>query len=311
MTDPDDGAPPVAIAPLPAPGWATEVVLGAGARIVPIEEAEALLWMGSGSPGDIFEVLAEARNIRWVHLLWAGVEKFARVGSFDDGRTWTCGKGVFAEPVAEHALALGLAGLRGFRTYLSADAWLEERGASLFERQVTILGGGGIAEALARLLEPFRAHVTVVRRRKEPFPRAERTLTPEHIDEALSGADLVVLALALTPETTGIIDEHRLRLMRESAWLVNVARGAHIVTDDLVRSLREGWIGGAALDVTDPEPLPAGHPLWELENCIITPHSAGTDEMTLAATRERMGENLRRFATGEQLIGVVDPVAGY
>ena len=131
------------------------------------------------------------------------------------------------------------------------------------------------------------------------------------LHDALPGADAVFLALALTPETDGHHRRRRLGLMEPHAWLVNVARGAHVVTDDLVDVLAEGRIGGAALDVTDPEPLPDGHPLWDQPSCIITPHTANTTEMARPLLTARITENVRRFAAGEPLIGPVDPDLGY
>ncbi len=122
---------------------------------------------------------------------------------------------------------------------------------------------------------------------------------------------MVFLALALTPETTGIIGAPELALMDETAWLVNVARGGHVDTDALVAALTAGSIAGAALDVTDPEPLPDGHPLWDLENCIITPHTADTIDMVIPLLAERIRTNVGRFAAGEELVGLVDPDAGY
>jgi phosphoglycerate dehydrogenase-like enzyme len=100
-------------------------------------------------------------------------------------------------------------------------------------------------------------------------------------------------------------------LMEDHAWIVNVARGRHIVTDDLVEALRTGMIGGAALDVTDPEPLPIDHPLWTLPNCIITPHVGNTPEMAKPLLAARVTENVRRFGRGDDLIGLVDVDAGY
>ena len=99
--------------------------------------------------------------------------------------------------------------------------------------------------------------------------------------------------------------------MERHAWLVNVARGRHVVTDDLVTALRDGVIGGAGLDVTDPEPLPDGHPLWSLPNCIITPHVGNTPEMAVPLLAERVAANVRRFAAGEELLGPVDADLGY
>jgi phosphoglycerate dehydrogenase-like enzyme len=129
--------------------------------------------------------------------------------------------------------------------------------------------------------------------------------------EAVADADVVVLALALTPETKGLVNSTFLRAMRPHAWLVNVARGGHVVTDDLVAALRAGTIGGAALDVTDPEPLPDGHALWSLPNCIVTPHIGNTPEMGLPLIAERVQRNVAHFASGEPLEGVVDVGLGY
>lgn len=120
-----------------------------------------------------------------------------------------------------------------------------------------------------------------------------------------------MLALALTPKTTGLIGADELALMEPHAWLVNVARGKHIVTDDLVHALRHGVIGGAGLEVTDPEPLPDGHPLWSCSNCIITPHTGTTREMARPLLAARIRENVLRFAAGLDLIGLVDVKAGY
>jgi phosphoglycerate dehydrogenase-like enzyme len=136
-------------------------------------------------------------------------------------------------------------------------------------------------------------------------------LTADRYVDALPGADVVVLALALTPETEGMISASELEQMERHAWLVNVARGRHVVTDDLVAALRNGTIGGAALDVTEPEPLPDGHPLWSLPSCIITPHVGNTPEMAVPLLAERIAGNVRRFAEGEPLIGPIDVDLGY
>jgi phosphoglycerate dehydrogenase-like enzyme len=173
------------------------------------------------------------------------------------------------------------------------------------------VGGGSITEALLSLLAPFEVEATVVRRHVAPLAGANRVVGPNELDQALPGATLVVLALALTPETTGLIGTKELTLMDEDAWLVNVARGAHVVTDDLIAALGQGMIGGAALDVTDPEPLPDGHPLWELDNCLITPHVANTWEMAEPLLAERVRANVERWGRGEPLLGLVDPQLGY
>ena len=162
-----------------------------------------------------------------------------------------------------------------------------------------------------RLLQPFDCHITVVRRTANHLDGVDDVLEADRYADALPGADLVVLALALTPETEGIIARDELSLMEDHAWLVNVARGRHVVTDDLVEALRDGVIGGAGLDVTDPEPLPDGHPLWSMPNCLITPHVGNTPEMAAPLLAERISTNVRRFADGDELLGPVDVDAGY
>jgi phosphoglycerate dehydrogenase-like enzyme len=301
--------PNVAIAPATAPRAVVDAALAGGAQLVEPEDAEALIWFDARHPEELADWLARAPRLRWVHLPWAGIEPYVDV--LTDDRTWTCGKGVYAEPVAEHAMLLALAGLRDLPQRVDATAWTPQGGLSLYDRPVTIVGGGGITEELLRHLAVYRCEVTVVRRRPEPVAGAARVLTADRLHEALPGAQVVFLALALTPETTGIIGAEELALMDPTAWLVNVARGGHVVTDDLVAALRAGTIAGAALDVTDPEPLPEGHPLWELANCIITPHTANTFEMAAHAVADRITTNVQRFAAGEPLVGLVDVAAGY
>ena len=244
-----------------------------------------------------------------MQLPFAGIENFVHL--VDESITWTCGKGVYAEPVAELALGLMLAGTRGLAVYARAERWERPIGEYLLGAPVTILGGGGITESLVDLLRPWDCPITVVRRSPQTMDGVTHCVGAEDLDDALGSARFVVLALALTPETVGIIDGAALRTMRRDAWLVNVARGRHVVTDDLVEALRSGTIAGACLDVTDPEPLPEGHPLWSLDNCIITPHVGNTPEMAVPLLARRIRENVERFVDGRPLIGLVDPAAGY
>ena len=140
---------------------------------------------------------------------------------------------------------------------------------------------------------------------------ASQVVGPENLHDLLPNTDLLMLALALTPETSGIIAEKEFALLPEHAWVVNVARGGHIVTSDLVDALHARSIGGAALDVTDPEPLPDDHPLWKLENCIITPHIGNTPEMGIPLLAERVTANVQRYGDGLPLLGPVDVTLGY
>jgi len=293
-------------------GWAVEAIRRGGGEPVRLDQGPSgLVWTVARAIGELGEVLRAYPGIAWVQLPMAGIERVAEAGLLDGGRQWTSAKGAYAEPVAEHALALLLAGLRCLPERARARSWGKPAGLSLFDQPVTIVGGGGIATALIGLLAPFRTRVTIVRRSPEPVAGAVTTVTASHLHEALAGARAVVLALALTPGNRGLIGREELDLMDERAWLVNVARGGLVDTDALVEALRAHSIGGAALDVTDPEPLPAAHPLWDLPNCLITPHTADTEEMTRPLLAARITENVRRLATGQELTGRVDPELGY
>jgi phosphoglycerate dehydrogenase-like enzyme len=303
--------PRIAVAPDPDASVQDAIRRGGGLPVAAGEPADGLVWLAGKDPDGLRTLLKAVPGIRWVQLPFAGVERFADQGVFTDEHIWTCAKGSYAEVVAGHALMLALAGLRKMPERIRAVSWGPQGGISLFDRPVTILGGGGITEALISLLKPFRAPVTVVRRQAVPLPGAERVVTTSALHDALPGAQVVFVALALTPQTTGIIGGPELAAMERDAWLVNVARGRHVVTDALVPALERGEIGGAALDVTDPEPLPGGHPLWRMPNCIITPHTANTLEMLKPRLAERIADNVARFAAGQPLEGQVDPAAGY
>ncbi|MGI8807862.1 MAG: D-isomer specific 2-hydroxyacid dehydrogenase family protein [Acidimicrobiales bacterium] len=298
-----------AVSPGPIAPVVAEAITRAGGEVVDPDAAEALVWTDAYDPEGLAHLLATRSHIRWVQLPFAGVDRFGAL--FDDGRTWTSTKGAYSEPVAEHAVALGLAGLRQLPRRARATSWGEPAGLRLTGSRVTVVGGGGITQALLRLLAPFQVDATVVRRHVAPIDGASRVVGPDELHDALAGARLVVLALALTAETAGIISRTELECMDEHAWLVNVARGAHVVTDDLVDALGNRRIGGATLDVTDPEPLPDGHALWSLDNCLVTPHTANTWQMAEPLFAERVGANVGRYLAKEPLLGLVDPALGY
>jgi phosphoglycerate dehydrogenase-like enzyme len=140
---------------------------------------------------------------------------------------------------------------------------------------------------------------------------ATLTIGLQDLDDHLPDADFVVVAAALTPQTEGLFDSHRFALMKPTAYLVNIARGKHVVTQDLIEALTEGQIAAAALDVTDPEPLPDGHPLWNLSNCLITPHTADTPEQVTRMLADRIRVNVKAFCTGGEMVGLVDKKLGY
>ena len=299
----------VAGGPAKTPEWIRDAVRAGDCTIVDYDQAEGLVWGDPRGADELGEVMRVHRHFSWVQLPFAGIENF--VPHLDDRRVWTSGKGVYSEPVAELCMAFLLGGLRHVIGYSRVNEWTVDHGRYLLGGNIVIVGGGGITTSLVRMLQGFNTHITVVRRHAEPIDGVRRVVGQGELHAVLPTADAVVLACALTPETEGLIGATELHLMKSDAWLVNVGRGRLIVTDDLVAALRERRIGGATLDVTDPEPLPKEHPLWTLDNCLITPHIGNTRAMAVPLLSERITTNCRLFAAGQPLVGVVDVSLGY
>jgi phosphoglycerate dehydrogenase-like enzyme len=278
-----------------------EAVTAAGGRIAPLEESDALVWLDS-NPESFPDALPE--RVRWVQLPSAGVERW--LDRIDGGRVWTSAAGAYGRPVAEHALMLMLAGTRRLATFARASSWSRPPLEPLEGATVAIVGAGGIGRALIELLEPFRVEVLAVTRRGRGG-----TIPVARLDEVWPRADHVVIAAPATAETQHLVGAPELEAMRPDAWLVNVARGSLVDTDALVAALADEKIGGAALDVTDPEPLPDGHPLWTEPRALITPHVANPDATLGRYLAELVGENVIRFGAGEELRSRIDPDAGY
>ncbi len=301
-------APRITTQPRTAP-WIDAAVEAGGGQLADPSDATAVVWTKPAGAAELAAFLAEYPAIRWVQLPWAGVEPYRTV--LDHERTWSCAKGIYSDPVAEHALALLLAGFRQLHHFARQTEWSGDAGRNLFGARVAILGGGGIGQVLVRLLAPFGCEITVVRRTPAPLEGAARVLGLDGTDEALTGADAVVLALPLLESTRQVLGARELALLAPGAWVINVARGPHVDTDALLAALESGHLGGAGLDVTDPEPLPAGHPLWARPDVIITPHTANTRAMAGPLLSARISENVRRFGAGEPLVGLIDPDLGY
>ena len=292
-------------------------VRAGGGELLPLSEAtRGLVWLSNDSAAALGQTLADYPGIQWVQLPFAGVDSFAGVirrSSEHSVPLFTSAKGAYAQPVAEHALTLILALLRHIPMRVEARSWAtgQKIGRSLYGMHVVIVGAGGIAVELMRLLSPFGVTLTIVRRRSTAVAGAHSTLTAEHLAEILPTADVVVLAAAATPETRCLFGAAQFATMKSDSIVINVARGALIDTDALVQALACGIIGGAGLDVTDPEPLPEGHPLWSEPRVIITPHTADTPAMTGPLFAERVRENVQAFLNDGRFIGVVDPDLGY
>ncbi len=309
----DGLSPRILVAP-GRPEYAVDAVRQGGGTVVTDGRVDGLVWTAF-EPTALLGTLAAHPGLRWVQLPTAGIEGMVEAGIFDHpgptGLVWTCAKGSYARPVAEHALSLALAGLRRLPERARARSWGTRAAISLYDAPVTVLGGGGITEQLLALLAPFNVTATVVRRSGADVAGAARTVRTAELSSVLPGAQVVFVALALSPETVHIISKRELDLMGPTTWLVNVARGRHVDTDALVEALSASRIGGAALDVTDPEPLPDGHPLWSLPNCLVTPHTANTQELTEPLLAARIRENVERLGAGLPLVGAVDVAAGY
>jgi D-2-hydroxyacid dehydrogenase (NADP+) len=279
----------------------------AGGALSPLERADGVVWAGT-RPDSLPDL---PRSVRWVQLPSAGVEPWMRRIADTPQVTFTSAAGVYAPQVAEHALALLLAGVRGLVASARAQEWVIPPHRTLAGATVAIVGAGGIGRELIAQLVPHDVEVIAVTRRGHDVPGAAETLPADRVGEVWRRADHFVLAAPATGATRRLVGAGELTAMRAHSWIVNIARGSLIDTDALVAALRERRIGGAALDVTDPEPLPAGHPLWSLPNALITPHIANPDEELVRRLAERVRENVSRLAAGEALLSPIDADRGY
>ncbi len=288
----------IAIAPHSRNEFDAAVLAGGGAPSQLDPTAKALIWTDYSQPDLLRIALDENPQLEWVQLPFAGVDAFSDVISRSP--LFTSAKGAYSEPVAEHALALFLALGRAIPTRVLAKTWGQKFAVSLYESSVLVVGAGGIAAEIVRLLEPFGCPVVCL-----------GSNDIHRLDEELPKADFVLLACALTDRTRYLFDAQKFALMKQTAYLVNVARGSVVVTSDLIAALEAGELAGAGLDVTDPEPLPDGHPLWDTPNVIITPHTADTDAQVVRMFAERIRENVSAYLGSGAWVGVVDKKLGY
>jgi phosphoglycerate dehydrogenase-like enzyme len=245
-------------------------------------------------------VLAAMPRLRVVQTLTAGVDHIR--GEVPDGVLLCNGRGIHNASTAELALTLTLASLRGIPGFVDdqhAGRWNQGWRTSLADRTVLILGYGDIGHDVERRLVPFEVDVLRVARTAR-----DGVHTLADLPDLLPVADVVILIIPGTSETRGLVDTAFLDSMKEGALLVNVARGSVVVTDDLVKALEAGRVR-AALDVTDPEPLPADHPLWSAPNLLITPHVGGATPAMWPRAYRLVREQLTRFAAGVPLENVM------
>lgn len=265
------------------------------------------------------ETFAAAPSLRWFQALSVGVENCVAVpGLAGRGVLLTNMQRTSAPPIAEHTIAMMMSLARGLPTYgraQQAGEW--RRGAftgarELGGRTLLVVGLGGIGTEVARRADGLGMRVIATRNSGRMGPDfVAKVGLPDELLALAAEADVVVNAAPLTPATTGIFDARFFAAMKPGGYFINIARGRSVVQDDLVAALRSGQLGGAGLDVTDPEPLPAGHPLWAMDNVIITPHIAGDSDREGERAWLLVTENLRRYALGEPLLNVVDIARGY
>lgn len=264
------------------------------------------------------DILKTSEALEWVHLSWSGVDAFIGPDGLSESVTVCNARGAHGLAVSEHMLALTMALVRRLHQYRDNqnEAVWKQMGdtISIESATIAVLGIGNIGGDYARKVKALGAHVLGVRRTNGEKPEGvdEQFLIGD-LDKVLARADIVAMNLPGGEATNKLMNEETLRKMKKGAFLINVGRGTSIDQEALVKVLEEEHLGGAAIDVCVPEPLPADHPLWKAKNLILTPHVASN--YLLAETFERFvrisAENLKRYANGEPLENVVDRTTGY
>jgi phosphoglycerate dehydrogenase-like enzyme len=282
-----------------------------GAKLSPMgPEVRGLIWTDYSSSSALGDLIDANPQLEWVQLPFAGVDAFAE--QLDKKVLFTSAKGAYREPVAEHALMLALALGRKIPIRVKASSWGKSEAFSFYDSKVLLIGAGGISEELVKLFAPFRAEITVVRNNPELALAGAKVIAGlDKLDDLLPGSDLVIITCALTDKTRGLLNYERLSLFKPTAFLVNVARGPIVVSEDLIRALEEGLLAGAGLDVTDPEPLPDGHAFYGRDDLILTPHTADTKEIVTRLFAARIELNVKAFLGNGSWVGKVSPSLGY
>ena len=254
---------------------------------------------------------AIAPKLRWIQATSAGIgQAVKRYGYDGTGWRFTTASGVHARPLAEYCLMAMLMFIKNFPLMDAQKRdrhWQRFNNTELRGMTVGIVGLGRIGRDIAQVCKTFDMRVLACRRSEaSPPSTVDEQFAPERLDELLPQADFVVLCAPHTPETDGLLSAERIRLMKVGAVLINIARGALVDHAALKRALRDGHLGGAALDVTDPEPLPPDDPLWHMPNVIISHHSASTADTENGKLTALFIRNLQRYLKGEPLENQLD-----
>lgn len=268
-------------------------------------------------PETLRKVLAASPNLKWHHAPSAGVNHILISEYLERNIILTNGAGTFAISIAEFVLtyilyhAKNLPKLFDLQVNRTWQKSIELPIQELSDATLLIIGAGSIGQEIAKRAAAFGMRVWGSRRQPEPMSNFEKVVGADEWRALLSEADYVVLATPLTPETKHLIDETALRLMRSTAYLINVARGAVVDEAALITALKEGWIAGAGLDTFETEPLPPESALWSLPNVFITPHCSGYSPRIPDRMIALFLDNLKRYQTGQPLRNIVDKSAGY
>lgn len=258
------------------------------------------------------EIILAATKLKWLNSIYAGVDDFPTAELKTRGTMLTNGAGINAITIAEYVVMGMLTVAKGYRDVVRAQErheWLIDSPGKveLFGSKALLLGYGAIGKLIEERLQAFNVDVTIVRRTPGP-----NSLAPDAWQARLGEFDWVILAVPATPETEEMIGADELAAMKQSAVLINIARGSVVDQDALVKALQDKQIGGAFLDVTTPEPLPADHALWSLDNAHVTMHLSGrAQDKMFVRSAERFLENLARYHKGEKLEPLVDLDLGY
>ncbi|GGG72008.1 D-isomer specific 2-hydroxyacid dehydrogenase family protein [Corynebacterium pelargi] len=288
-----------------------QALIDAGHEEVELDQADFLVFNGAKD----FPELPE--NIQYVQVAFAGMDALRKQGVLNDQVRWANAAGLYADTVAESTLAMLLAVGHKYPAILNAKSWgirpLPDQHTNWLydDKTLAIIGAGGIARRLLKFVSGFDLHTIAVNTSGKAVEGADETFSIEQVEQVWPRADYVVLLAPLTEETEHMVNASVFEQLPNHAIVINVGRGGLVCTEELVAALEQGQIGGAALDVTEPEPLPDGHPLWQMDNVLITPHVANTTERMQQLLGPLFVENARRFAEGETMLTEVEPAKGY
>jgi phosphoglycerate dehydrogenase-like enzyme len=281
------------------------------------EIGDADAYIGNISP----EMVRAGKNLKWVQVMSAGVERALHLSGGNDLRdspiVLTNNQIVQGPEIADHALAMLLTLSRGIHTFIAhrqQELWQGRPypGIELNGRTAVVIGAGGIGQQIAIRSWAFGMDVIGVDPEDLPYsPFLKKIVKPDQLDEVLPQADVVFVSAPHTPLSHKMMGPRQFEMMKQGAYFIAVSRGGLYDLPSLVKALDGKKLAGAGVDVTDPEPLPKGHPLWKFDNAIITPHIAGRSDKDRARMVGTIKENIQRFAEGKPLLNVVDKQKGY